>query len=138
MNTTVLMTLIIGLVVGATGALGIPRLTNSSQDQPADTLLQTTPSTDHSAMSMADMNTELAELSGDEFDRLFIELMIVHHEGAVDMAELAKSRARHEEILTLSEAIISAQTQEIAEMKQWYDNWGYSTDGLTPMIHEAH
>lgn len=138
MNTTTPISLIIGLIIGVAGALGISYLTGENSTLPTDTPPQAIVPTDHSTMSMTDMNTELTGLSGDEFDKLFIELMIAHHEGAVDMAELAESRALHEEIRSLSKAIISAQTQEILEMRQWYSDWGYATEVSTPMMHEAH
>lgn len=85
-------------------------------------------SSDHSQMSMTEMTEQLKNKSGDEFDKAFIEMMIVHHEGAVEMAALIPSRAKHSEIKSLGEAIISAQTKEIADMKQWQHDWGYSTD----------
>jgi uncharacterized protein (DUF305 family) len=60
-------------------------------------------------------------------DRHFIERMISHHEGAVDMAELALSRAQHPEIKTLANAIKETQTQEIQQMQTWYQQW-YGTN----------
>lgn len=72
---------------------------------------------------MADMNANLAGKQGDEFDKAFINEMIVHHEGAVDMAELALTNAKHPEIKTLANAIISAQTTEISQMKGWLEDW---------------
>jgi uncharacterized protein (DUF305 family) len=91
--------------------------------------------TDHNSMSMADMNEELEPLSGDEFDEAFTEMMIAHHEGAVDMAELIPSRAKHDEVKQLGVEIIAAQTKEIGEMKQWQKDWGYSG---YEMMHEGH
>ena len=63
--------------------------------------------------------------SGDDFDRAFIEGMIVHHEGAVQMAEQAKLNAKHQEIKDMSDAIIDAQTTEINQMRMWQKDWGY-------------
>lgn len=60
-------------------------------------------------------------------DRHFIERMIPHHEGTVDMAELALSRAQHPEIKTLANAIKESQTQEIQQIRTWYQQW-YGTD----------
>ena len=94
--------------------------------------------TDHRTMSMADMNKQLEGLTGDEFDKAFVEMMIAHHEGAVDMAELIPSRAKHDEVKTLGEAIIAAQTKEIAEMKQWQNDWGYTSDEMMDMMHGSH
>ena len=92
----------------------------------------------HSEMSMNEMTDQLKQKSGDDFDKAFVEMMIAHHEGAVDMAELIPSRAKHNEIKTLGEAIITAQTKEISDMKQWQKNWGYSSDEMMDMMHCSH
>ncbi|HCR55783.1 TPA: hypothetical protein DIV49_02315 [Candidatus Saccharibacteria bacterium] len=80
-----------------------------------------------SSMSMDDMTADLKNKTGDEFDKAFIASMIAHHEGAVEMAKLSAKNAKHEEVKTLSNNIITAQEKEIAEMKQWQMDWGYSS-----------
>jgi uncharacterized protein (DUF305 family) len=90
---------------------------------------------DHESTSMANMSAQLRNKSGDEFDKAFIEMMIVHHQGAIDMAELIPARAKHDEIKQLGEAIISAQTKEIQDMQQWQKDWGYSNDETMRMMH---
>ncbi len=72
---------------------------------------------------MASMNDELRGKTGDEFDKAFISEMIVHHEGAVEMAELARTNAKHQEIKDLADAIISAQNKEIEDMRAWQKSW---------------
>lgn len=72
---------------------------------------------------MDDMTNGLSGKSGDEFDKAFIEEMIIHHQGAVDMANLALKNAKHKEILDLSKAIIQAQNKEITDMKSWQKAW---------------
>ncbi|MBW4494634.1 MAG: DUF305 domain-containing protein [Oscillatoria princeps RMCB-10] len=59
-------------------------------------------------------------------DRHFIEMMIPHHQGAVDMAKLGLTRAKHPEIKKLAESIIKDQNREIGQMKAWYKQW-YAT-----------
>ena len=76
-------------------------------------------------MSMNEMSESLKGKTGDQFDKAFITQMIDHHQGAIDMANLAKVNAKHEEIKSLAEDIISAQTKEIEMMKQWMNSWGY-------------
>lgn len=75
---------------------------------------------------MADMNAQLKGLSGDAFDKKFLALMIEHHQGALDMAKPAQTNAYHQEVKILATSIISAQTQEIEEMKAWQKLWGYN------------
>lgn len=72
---------------------------------------------------MVSMNAELKGKSGDSFDQAFLSEMIVHHQGAVEMAELALANAKHQEIKDLAGGIISAQNKEIAEMKAWQKSW---------------
>lgn len=92
----------------------------------------------HGEMSMANMTEQLKNKSGDDFDKTFVEMMISHHESAVEMAELIPPRAKHDEIKTLGEAIITAQTKEIADMKQWQKDWGYSGNEMMEMMHGGH
>lgn len=84
---------------------------------------------DHSAMGMMDemagIGAELEGKSGDEFDKAFIEQMILHHQSAVDMAAPATKSASRQEVKTLASEIIAAQTLEIKQMKQWQSDWGY-------------
>ncbi len=56
-------------------------------------------------------------------DQHFIEEMIPHHEGAIEMATLALERSTSDDILSLSRTIIDAQTREIVDMKRWYLEW---------------
>ncbi|MEV6959510.1 DUF305 domain-containing protein [Streptomyces sp. NPDC051207] len=85
------------------------------------------PGSDHSAhsgragmpgmMSEEDM-AELEKASGKAFDRMFLTMMIEHHEGAVEMAATEKSKGRHGPARKLAGAIATAQTEEIAEMNE--------------------
>lgn len=51
-----------------------------------------------------------------EFDRLFLTHMIAHHEGAIDMVNSMIADSANAEAKALGEAIVKAQTAEIAEM----------------------
>ena len=72
---------------------------------------------------MASMNAELSGKTGDDFDKAFLNEMIMHHEGAVGMAKAALTNANHQEIKDLALTIISAQNQEISQMKEWLKTW---------------
>ncbi len=75
-------------------------------------------------MAMDDMTNRLEmESKGDSFDKAFLEEMIVHHEGAVDMAELVLGKSDRPELRKLAEEIIAAQTKEIGDMKNWLGTW---------------
>ena len=75
---------------------------------------------DHDAMGMmsaADM-TALADAKGAAFDRLWLEGMILHHDGALMMASHIDARGDDPRVQNLSAAIEKSQAAEIAEMKQ--------------------
>jgi uncharacterized protein (DUF305 family) len=80
---------------------------------------------DHGDMGMMDdaEMEELRELEGDDFDRRFMEAMIVHHEGAIDMAERVLAEGQDAEVADLAEAVIAAQEAEIEQMARWLDEW---------------
>jgi uncharacterized protein (DUF305 family) len=62
-------------------------------------------------------------LNTSAIDKHFIEQMIPHHEGAIDMAKLAQVRSKNTKILNLADAIINSQSEEITQMKGWYKDW---------------
>lgn len=72
---------------------------------------------------MSNMNAGLVGKSGDDFDKAFLGEMIVHHQGAVQMAQLALTNAKHQEIKDLASAIIASQNKEIADMLSWSKGW---------------
>ncbi len=85
---------------------------------------------DHSSMGMMDSNasmmTALNGKTGDDFDKAFLEQMIMHHQSAINMAARGKTNAQHQEVKDLTAAIVTAQTKEIIQMKQWQKDWGYT------------
>lgn len=63
------------------------------------------------------MMRELAELSGTDLDRAFLEDMIMHHMGAIMMARSVQPYIEHEEIAELTKNIVSTQSSEIVLMR---------------------
>jgi len=121
------LALIIGILVGV-GSMSVfgnnnYMYGNMMHQMPNGYMMRDTGNTMNMTDMMHSMNYELRGKSGDEFDRAFLAEMIVHHEGAVEMAKLALTNAKHQEIKDLAEAIISAQNTEIGEMKSWQKSW---------------
>jgi hypothetical protein len=54
--------------------------------------------------------------SGD-VDRDFVDMMVPHHQGAIDMAQAVMRYGRNEQIRRLAQEIIVTQQQEIAAMR---------------------
>lgn len=82
----------------------------------------TTSAAESSAMSMpgmmsGDQMQQLESASGAAFDKMFLELMIVHHQGAVEMAETEIADGSNPEAVALAQKIKSDQTAEIAEIQ---------------------
>ncbi len=72
---------------------------------------------------MHDMNAALSGKTGDEFDKTFLSEMIIHHEGAVEMAQAVLKNSKRAELIKLANDIISAQSIEINMMKNWQFAW---------------
>ncbi|CDK01729.1 MULTISPECIES: DUF305 domain-containing protein [Microbacterium] len=68
-------------------------------------------------MSEEDM-TALEDASGPAASSLFLEQMIVHHEGAIEMAQAQLTDGQNPDAVELAQKIINDQTAEIAEMEQ--------------------
>ena len=61
---------------------------------------------------------QLTAATGAAFDRLFLQLMITHHQGAVQMADTELSQGSNPNAQALAASIKTSQTQEIATMQQ--------------------
>lgn len=61
-------------------------------------------------------------------DIMFAQMMIPHHQQAVDMSTLAETRTTNPEILALAKQIKDAQAPEIKQMTAWIESSGSSTD----------
>lgn len=61
--------------------------------------------------------------NADPFDEAFIDEMIPHHESAIAMAEVARQNTEDPEIRGIADDIVSAQKQEIQQMKRWRQQW---------------
>ena len=72
---------------------------------------------------MMDMTARMKGKTGDELDRVFLEDMIVHHQGAIDMAKELQKGTKRPELQKMAEDIIRVQTGEIEMMQGWLVNW---------------
>lgn len=76
--------------------------------------------------------TPLDQLSGDDFDKAFLQQMTMHHAMAVEMSRPVVAQAAHQETKDLAQSIIDAQTGEIAQMRAWARDW-YGLDIPDPV-----
>ncbi|RKN38244.1 DUF305 domain-containing protein [Micromonospora endolithica] len=77
--------------------------------------------------------------AGNSADVMFAQMMIPHHQQAVQMADLAATRATDPQVKQLAAQIKAAQGPEIATMTRWLAAWGTSTPsvGATGGMHHG-
>jgi uncharacterized protein (DUF305 family) len=73
--------------------------------------------------TMEGMTMSLEGKSGEALEKAFLDEMIVHHEGAIEMAQTLLEGTARPELIKLGNDIINAQTGEIEMMKEWRQNW---------------
>jgi len=76
---------------------------------------------DMAMMGMMEDPQQLA--NADPFDRAFIDNMMPHHESAIAMAEVAFQESENPEIREIARDIVNAQEREIAQMREWREEW---------------
>lgn len=87
----------------------------------------------HSSMMDSDEQTGSSDLTG--ADIMFLQMMIPHHQQAVDISNLALTKSKDAELLALATSIRDSQADEIVHMKQWLKDagagleMGHSMDG---------
>ncbi|MFG1846505.1 DUF305 domain-containing protein [Micromonospora carbonacea] len=121
----VALTAVLGLAACGSTEHGSP-----SHDEPAAAGTTTTGTTTAGATA-AGTPTRGAAAFGDA-DVMFAQMMIPHHRQAVEMAELAETRAADPEVKRLAAAIKAAQAPEIATMTGWLTGWGRPVPSPAP------
>ncbi|MBX0300658.1 DUF305 domain-containing protein [Cryobacterium sp. 1639] len=76
-----------------------------------------TPGEPMPGLATAEQIAELTAATGVEAERIFLTLMIAHHQGAVDMAEAVQDRANNTSVLGFANSVIISQEAEITLME---------------------
>jgi len=81
---------------------------------------------DSSTASDASSSSSSADESANfnDADVTFVQGMLPHHRGALEMAQLAEGRAQDPRVLDLASRIEAAQDPEIQTMTGWLEDWG--------------
>ena len=75
----------------------------------------------------ASMNMDMSHMqtsSGHDFDMMFVDMMIPHHRGAIEMARDALQKAQRQELKDFAQETIDKQEKEIAELEAWKKSMG--------------
>ncbi|MFJ8813766.1 DUF305 domain-containing protein [Amycolatopsis thermoflava] len=93
----------------------------STSTMPSMSMPSSMPGMDHGSMpgmmTDADMQ-KLEQASGVEFDKMWLQMMVQHHQGAVEMARTEVANGSNADAKALAQRIIDDQTAEINEMQQ--------------------
>jgi uncharacterized protein (DUF305 family) len=73
-------------------------------------------------MQQMDMR-KLEAATGNEFDLLFLDMLIPHHQMAIDMSQEASKKAAHAQLKTFARTNIAKQQKEKAQMTKWRSAW---------------
>lgn len=104
-------------VVAAFAALTLSACaSDTAQDAAGETTAPTETTAPNETTAPAE-TTAAADFTGT--DLIFAEMMIPHHEQAIEMSELALKLSQDPEVLALAQEILDAQAPEIEQMKTW-------------------
>ena len=66
---------------------------------------------------------ELESLSGAEFEKTFMPMLVDHHRIALQRAAVCLQRAYHPELINMCGNIVTGQAAEIKQLRQWMCDW---------------
>lgn len=86
-----------------------------------------------SGMKMPQMDmSKLEATSGNQFDLLFIAMIVPHHQMAIDMSQKALKQAQHKQLKTFARTTINKQQKEKTQLSKWRAAWGGKKAATNP------
>jgi uncharacterized protein (DUF305 family) len=126
-KTGVLLGVIV-LLAAAVVSLSVNRSDNSTMNNSSDHM-------GHGSSSSSNANYTGADI-------MFLQMMIPHHQQAIDISNLAIKNSQDPELLALAKIIARDQAAEIKQMKAWLkdagasEDMGHSMDGMGGMLND--
>lgn len=120
MNKNIFTAIVVSLLIGGGVGYMVAPKENISMQAPTS---QGTAGEHSSQTTNGDMASSLKDKKGDALDQAFLDGMIVHHQGAIDMANIVLANSKRPELQKMAREIISAQSSEITTMKGWLSAW---------------
>jgi uncharacterized protein (DUF305 family) len=132
----VILMALTGLVLVACGAA-------EENGTPAQATVAAIPTTDQTGGETTEENATPTEApSGEmgeghqmemgEFDQMFIDMMVPHHQSAIEMAQIMQQQGENPELKAMAESMIQSQQAEIDQLRQWRQQW-YGSSETPPM-----
>lgn len=121
----------LGRLVGASFIAATLALAGCSNDSSS--------STNSAGSGSATTAATSADMVHNAADVTFAQDMIVHHQGAIEMADMAATRAQSQQVKDLAKRISAAQGPEIDQMTGWLETWGemVAGDSMAGMEHSS-
>lgn len=124
-----------GQIPGGTPANGVPTLEATVATNPT-----TAPATGETPQGSAQATSETAsgetmgehQMAMGEFDQMFIDMMVPHHQSAIEMAKIIQQQGENPELKQIAESMIQSQQAEIDQLRQWRQQW-YGSSDTPPM-----
>lgn len=122
--------------LGAAAALSLILTACGNNDTGSMDMSSMSSSSTTSSSAATDASTAAVDGEHNDQDVMFAQMMLVHHQGAIEMADMATSKASSQEVKDLAATIKAAQEPEIEQMTSWLGAWGEpteadsSTDGM--------
>jgi uncharacterized protein (DUF305 family) len=64
---------------------------------------------------------ELKAMKGREFDKMFAQMMIDHHNGAISMAKTEQNRGQNADAKKMADGIVTGQSAEVNQLQSILD-----------------
>jgi uncharacterized protein (DUF305 family) len=117
-----------------------PESTVPPMEATAAAMSTTEPTTGESTQGSAPATSEAAsgemmgddQMAGGKFDQVFIDMMVPHHQSAIEMAQVEQEQGENPELKQMAESMIQSQQTEIEQLQQWRQQW-YGSSETPPM-----
>jgi uncharacterized protein (DUF305 family) len=103
---------------------GMSGMSSSSGSMSSGSMSSGSMSSGADGMMTDQQMTQLKAASGKNFDRMFLEMMTTHHQGAISMAKAEQANGSNPQAIALAKSIEQSQTAEVADMSQMLQNLG--------------
>ena len=92
-----------------------------------------------SGMKMQEMDMgKLEAASGNEFDLMFIDMIVPHHQMAIDMSKETLKKAQHAQLKIFARTTIDKQQKEKAQLIKWRAAWSKGRAAAAKPDHKEH